>query len=399
MSRRSLLVFISTVTLTGILSTTVLTPAIPEILADFGRPSGNAGYLVAVGTVAGIIVAPITGFAADRFGRRVVLTVCLAVFGLFGGLSAVAPTFGFLLVVRFVQGAGSAGLVNLAVVLIGDHWSGGQRTLLVGRNSAILTAGLALIPPLSGAVTDLAGWRAAFAIYTVSLATAVAAWMILDDRRPANPSAVREQLAGSVTVLRRPVIQATIAIGALVFVVIFGLFLTVLPVHLDAVFGLSAGQIGLVIAAPALMATLASLNLGRLRALLSARAMVSMAALGFGAAFIMIGTTTTLIVVILAALVYGTAEGILMPLLQDLVLEDSPGEFRAVAMAVWIGFARLGQTVGPLLAGVMLGAVATGVTFVAGSAVAGLILILAALGPLSTRRRDAEPSPDAAPPV
>jgi MFS family permease len=104
-------------------------------------------------------------------------------------------------------------------------------------------------------------------------------------------------------------------------------------------------------------------------------------------------------VVILAALVYGTAEGILMPLLQDLVLEDSPGEFRAVAMAVWIGFARLGQTVGPLLAGVMLGAVATGVTFVAGSAVAGLILILAALGPLSTRRRDAEPSPDAAPPV
>jgi ACDE family multidrug resistance protein len=399
MSRRSLLVFISTVTLTGILSTTVLTPAIPEILADFGRPSGNAGYLVAVGTVAGIIVAPITGFAADRFGRRVVLTVCLAVFGLFGGLSAVAPTFGFLLVVRFVQGAGSAGLVNLAVVLIGDHWSGGQRTLLVGRNSAILTAGLALIPPLSGAVTDLAGWRAAFAIYTVSLATAVAAWMILDDRRPANPSAVREQLAGSVTVLRRPVIQATIAIGALVFVAIFGLFLTVLPVHLDAVFGLSAGQIGLVIAAPALMATLASLNLGRLRALLSARAMVSMAALGFGAAFIMIGTTTTLIVVILAALIYGTAEGILMPLLQDLVLEDSPGEFRAVAMAVWIGFARLGQTVGPLLAGVLLGAVATGVTFVAGSVVAGLILILATLGPLSTRRRDSEPSSDAAPPA
>lgn len=399
MPRRSLLVFISTVTLTGILSTTILTPAIPDILADFGRPSGNAGYLVAVGTVAGIVVAPITGFAADRFGRRLVLTVCLGVFGVFGGLSAVAPTFGFLLVVRFVQGAGSAGLVNLAVVLIGDHWSGGRRTLLVGRNSAILTAGLALIPPLSGAVTDLAGWRAAFAIYTVSLVTAVAAWMILDDRRPATPAAVREQIVGSVAVLRRPVIQAAISIGTLVFVVIFGLFLTVLPVHLDEVFGLSAGQRGLVIATPALMATLASLNLGRLRALLSPRAMVSMAAVGFATAFMMIGITTALAVVIVAALIYGTAEGILMPLLQDLVLEDSPSEFRAVAMAVWIGFARLGQTAGPLLAGAMLGAVATGTTFVIGSVVPGLILILAVIGPLSTRRRDAEPSPGAAPPV
>jgi ACDE family multidrug resistance protein len=372
MSRRSLLVFISTVTLTGILSTTVLTPAIPDILADFGRPSGNAGYLVAVGTVAGIIVAPITGFAADRFGRRVVLTVCLAVFGLFGGLSAVAPTFGFLLIVRFVQGAGSAGLVNLAVVLIGVHWSGARRTLLIGRNSAILTAGLALIPPLSGAITDMAGWRAAFAIYTVSLATAVAAWVMLGDRRPANPSDVKAQIVGSVAVLRRPMIQAAIVIGALVFMVIFGLFLTVLPVHLDEVFGLGAGQRGLVIATPALMATLASLNLGRLRSLLTARAMVALAATGFAVAFILIGTTTTLVVVILAALVYGTAEGTLMPLLQDLVLEDSPGEFRAVAMAVWIGFARLGQTVGPLLAGVMLGSVTTGVTFMAGSAVAGV---------------------------
>lgn len=398
MSRRSLLVFIYTVTLTGILSTTVLTPAIPDILSEFGRPAGNAGYLVAVGTVAGIIVAPIAGFAADRFGRRIVLTVCLGVFGVFGGLSAVAPSFEFLLVVRLIQGAGSAGLVNLAVVLIGDHWSGAERTLLIGRNSAILTAGLALIPPLSGALTDLAGWRLAFALYTVSLATAVAAWALLKDRRSAQPPAVRDQVADSLAVLRRPVIRAAIAVGALVFVAIFGLFLTVLPVHLDEVFGLGAGQRGLVIATPAIMATLSSLNLGRLRRLLSARAMVAIAATALGAAFVLIGTTTTLLVVIAAALIYGTAEGILMPLLQDLVLEDSPGDVRALAMAVWIGFARLGQTIGPLLAGLMLGAVATGVTFIAGSAVAGLILLLALFGPFPTERHGVRRAGGAAPP-
>lgn len=390
MSRRSLLVFIYTVTLTGILSTTVLTPAIPDILAEFGRPSGHAGYLVALGTVAGIVVAPVAGFAADRFGRRVVLTVCLGVFGLFGGLSAAAPTFEFLLAVRFVQGAGSAGLVNLAVVLIADHWDGPERTLLIGRNSAILTAGLALIPPLSGALTDVGGWRLAFTLYTVSLATAAAAWVILDGRRPARPPTVREQVRNSAAVLRRPVLRVSVTVGTLVFIAIFGLFLTVLPLHLDEVFGLSASQRGLVIATPALMATLASLNLGRLRRFSTARTMVAVAAVGLGAAFLLIGTTTTLLVVIVGALLYGTAEGILMPLLQDLVLEDSPSEVRAVSMAVWIGFARLGQTIGPLLAGLMLGVVTTGTTFVAGAAVAGGVLVLAIVGPFPTGRREPE---------
>lgn len=386
-SRRSLLTFIFTVTVTGILSTTVLTPAIPDILADFGKPSSYAGYLVAMGTVAGIIVAPVAGFAADRYGRRIVLTVCLGVFGLCGGLSAVAPTIEFLLVTRLIQGAGSAGLVNLAVVLIGDNWTGVRRTALIGRNSAILTAGLALIPPLSGGLTELAGWRVAFALYTVALATAAAAWIMLDDRRPAQPRAVTEQIVQSFGVLRRPVIRATFGAGILVFLAIFGLILTVLPIHLDEVFAMGAWQRGLVIATPAVMATIASLNLGRFRHHLGARAMVAIAALGLSAAFTIIGVSTSLLLVLLAALMYGMSEGILIPLLQDLVLEDAPREFSAVAMAVWIGFARLGQTIGPLLAGMALGWLDTGTVFVIGAAVPALILILAVVGPFAGAHR------------
>ncbi|MGA7096438.1 MAG: hypothetical protein WB245_02600, partial [Acidimicrobiia bacterium] len=63
-------------------------------------------------------------------------------------LAALAPTFNLLLLARLVQGIGSSGLVNLAVVLIGDHWSGVERTRLVGRNSAVLTIGLAGLPLL-----------------------------------------------------------------------------------------------------------------------------------------------------------------------------------------------------------------------------------------------------------
>ena len=74
MSRRPPLIFIFTVTLTGILNNTLISPAIPDILDDFGTASSRAGALVAAGSVAGIVVAPLVGILADRFGRRVVLS-------------------------------------------------------------------------------------------------------------------------------------------------------------------------------------------------------------------------------------------------------------------------------------------------------------------------------------
>jgi MFS family permease len=383
MSRRPPLTFIFTVTLTGILSNTLVTPAIPDILDDFDKPANSAGILVAVGSVAGIIMAPIAGFLADRFGRRIVLTICLAIFGVFGGLAALAPTFETLLVARFLQGIGSAALVNLAVVLIGDNWSGAARTKLIGRNSAVLTIGLAAMPLLSGACTEAFGWRATFGIYTIALGTAAAAWIILDRRRPESPPNVREQFGGALAALRDPVLRAAILAGFLVFIAIFGLFLTVLPVHLDEVFGLGAGARGLVISLPAITATLASFNLGRIRGVTSSRSVVIFSSIALIIAYVTLGLTTTLAVALVAALLYGTSEGFFIPMLQDVTMEAAPDEHRAAVIAVWVGFARLGQTIGPLLAGFSVGLIGTGPTFVAGSGIAVLILLLGVFGPFS----------------
>jgi len=391
MWRRPSLTFIFTVTLTGILSNTLVTPAIPDILAEFGRSPESAGLLVAVGSLAGIVMAPIAGFLADRYGRRIVLTTCLSVFGVFGGLAAAAPTFETLLAARFLQGVGSAALVNLAVVLIGDNWTGLTRTKLIGRNSAILTVGLAAMPLLSGVVTEAAGWRVTFAIYTLALGTAGASWMVLDGARPSSPPHVREQFGDAVAVLKSPLLRASILGGFLVFIAIFGLFLTVLPVHLSEVFGLRAGGRGLVISLPAITASLASFNLGRVRAASSARSIVIFSALLLVVSYVTLGLTTTLAIAIVAALVYGTSEGLFIPMLQDVTLEGAPDEHRAVVIAVWVGFARLGQTIGPLLAGMAIGLVGTGPTFVFGAGIAILILLLGLFGPFPNTRKGETP--------
>ena len=365
---------IFSITVTGILANTLVGPAIPDILDAFDQPDSRAGFFVAAGTLPGIVMAPVIGLLADRFGRRAVLVPCLVGFGTFGLLSALAPTFPALLALRLLQGIGSAGLINLAVVLIGDHWTGLERARLVGQNAAILTVSLAVFPPVGGLLTELGGWRLAFVPYALGLATAVLIYHRLDPNPPAESVSLRSQLRGAGAAIRhREVIGAT-TMGFVIFMLIFGLFLTAMPVHLESEFGLSAGQRGLVIAVPALTSTLTALRLGWLRGRLGGVRLLVGAGVLFSIAFLVIGGASALPVIIAAALLYGLGEGVFIPTLQDIVAGAATPEQRGAVVAVWVGAARAGQTAGPLIAAAVYGATSTGVTFVLGGVVAAALV-------------------------
>ena len=90
------------------MANSLVSPLLPDILETFDQSAGSAGPLVAAASLPGIFLAPIIGFAADRWGRRPILTLCLIVFGLAGVLTAVAANFAMLVATRFLLGVGSA---------------------------------------------------------------------------------------------------------------------------------------------------------------------------------------------------------------------------------------------------------------------------------------------------
>lgn len=382
---------IFSVTVTGILANTLVGPAIPDILEAFDQPDSRAGLFVAAGTLPGIVMAPVIGILADRFGRRAVLVPCLVAFGTFGLLSSLAPTFGALLALRLLQGVGSAGLINLAVVLIGDHWSGLDRARLVGQNAAVLTVSLAVFPPIGGALTELGGWRLSFAPYAVGLATAVLIYRRLGPDRPAAGVTVRAQLGGAGVAVRHRDVLGSVSIGVVIFMLIFGLFLTALPVHLEREFGLSAGQRGLVIAAPALTSTFTALRLAPLRARFGVVGLLAGAAALFTVAFVVIGVAPTLPVLVGGAMLYGLGEGVFIPTLQDVVAGASAPAQRGAVVAVWVGAARMGQTIGPLGVSALYGATSTGATFVVGGAVAAALVAYELVGRFGAEGRGPAP--------
>lgn len=363
------------------MANTLVAPAIPDILDGLGVAQSRAGLLLAAATLPGVVVAPLIGLLADRYGRREVLVPCLASFGLFGGLSGLAPTFPLLLASRLVLGVGSAGLINLAVVVIADHWQGADRARVIGQNSAVLTLALAVLPPLGGVLTDVAGWRATFAPYWLGLFTAVGVALVMK-RSPRSEVRMGEQLVHALGYLRSAPVLAAIGSGSLLFVLIFGLMLTALPLYLAEDFGLSASVRGVVLGVPALTATVGALSLGRLTERFGARRLVLAGSAVLAVAFSTIAAAPVLAVVIIGALLYGLSEGATIPSLQAIVAGAAPASSRGAVVAVWVGGVRAGQTAGPILAGLALGWVGAPGTFLAGAALALTLLVAQALSGL-----------------
>lgn len=372
------------VTVTGVIANSVLTANLPDILADLGQTDSRAGILVAVGPLPGVVMAPIVGVLADRFGRRRILVPCLVLFGLGALMSSVAPSFGLLLFARFLQGVGGAGLINLAVVLIGDHWTGLERTKLIGRNSAVLTVGLLVLPSFGGFIGEVASWRYALALGVVSLPLSVVAWQTLPTTRPGTERTIGDQLRGAVAVLRQPTVLTILLSGVLLFTVIFGVFLTALPVHLEDEFGLGPGSRGLVLSVFAIGASVTAFNLGRIRQRVGARQLLVASSILIAVAAAAIGVAPTVALVVLAAVLYGLGDGAAIPALQDLITSSAPDDQRASVMAAWVSGIRLGQTVGPIGAAALFAATSTRTAMLVGAglfAVLALVLMVAPIAP------------------
>jgi len=364
--RRPSLWLIYSITVTGVTVNTLVAPALPDILAGLDVGARMAGLVVAAASAPGILLAPAIGLLADRFGRREVLVPCLVIFGVSGGLVAVSTNVWMLVALRFAQGVGSAGLINLAVVLIGDHWEGTERVRMMGRNAAVLTVAVAAFPLLGGALTDLGGWEAPFLLYPLSLITAAVALRGLP-RSPTLDVRTRDQVVEAWPYVRTARILGTFVAGILVMVLIFGLFFTVLPLYVERAFGLGPTARGLVLTLPALTSTLSSLALGRMESAAGRRRVLVGSAGLFAVSLGMVAAVPALWALAVGVLVFGFGQGILIPALQDVAASAAPDHSRGTLVALWVSAVRLGQTVGPLIASPVFARLDGPATFAAGS--------------------------------
>jgi len=125
------------------------------------------------------------GTLSDSFGRRPVILVALAVYTLASAGAAMAPTFGWLLFFRALQGlsAGAGSVIGQAIVQ--DRFSGADAQRIMSHIMMVFGLAPAIAPILGGWLHVTFGWRATFVFLALFGAIMLlASWKLLDESLP-----------------------------------------------------------------------------------------------------------------------------------------------------------------------------------------------------------------------
>ncbi len=163
----------------GALAIDMMLPALGNIARDLSVTEDNdRQLLVAVYLMASAPGALVFGPLTDRFGRRPILFLILALFALAGLGAAYPPSFEFMLVARGIQGFISAGFSVLATSIVRDRYSGDAMARIMSTVFIVFMLLPVLAPTLGQFVLYFANWHWIFLILTIA-SVLLAIWVRL----------------------------------------------------------------------------------------------------------------------------------------------------------------------------------------------------------------------------
>ena len=147
-----------------VLDTTVVNVSLPHIAGSLSASTDEATWTLTSYLVANAIILPMTGWLAGRFGRKRLLLMAVTGFTTASFLCGLAPSLGFLIVFRIIQGACGGGLQPLSQAVLLESFPAEKR----GQAMAFWALGIVVAPMLGpvigGWLTDNYSWRWVFYI-------------------------------------------------------------------------------------------------------------------------------------------------------------------------------------------------------------------------------------------
>ena len=386
---------------------TIVATALPTIVGEMGALT-LLPWVLTANVLASTITIPLYGNLSDLYGRRRLMGAALVLFAAGSCAASLSQGIEQLILFRVVQGAGSAGLLSLSFMIVGDIFTPRERGRYQGYISAVFAVASLCGPLVGGLAVDHLSWRAAF---YPSVPLALVTFVVIR-RNLANPPVARGVridwlgavlLAVALTAFlliltwggrehgwTSPVILSTAAVGGLAlawflrqersvsnpilplflflnrefsvgnvvgFVSGLGLFFpfAYLPVFLQISLGMSATLSGLVLfpmLGTAMVGSLVSGRIlsrwGRYKGVVITGAVL----LGIGLGLLSILTESTGLPAVAAAVaVFGFSLGVLIPVVVLVVQNAVDPAHMGVATASAQVFRQLGGTTGTALFG------------------------------------------------
>lgn len=180
--QRLLLAAVMSGLMLAMLDQTIVGTALPRVVAEL---DGESLYLwvVTAYLVPATVTLPLYARLSDRYGRRLLLLVGMALFLAGSAAAALSPTMEWLVASRALQGLGAGALEALSFILIADLYGGRRNAALQGAMAGMMGVAFIAGPLIGGFLTDHVGWRACF---TVNLPIGIAAMAAIAAILPAS---------------------------------------------------------------------------------------------------------------------------------------------------------------------------------------------------------------------
>ncbi|MCG7525481.1 MFS transporter [Streptomyces sp. OfavH-34-F] len=148
----------------AILSSTVVSNALPEIIADLGGGQSAYTWVVTASLLAMTATTPLWGKLADLFSKKLLVQIALVIYVAASIVAGLSTSAGMLIACRVVQGIGVGGLSALAQIVMAAMIAPRERGRYSGYIGAVFAVATVGGPLLGGVITDTSwmGWRWCF---------------------------------------------------------------------------------------------------------------------------------------------------------------------------------------------------------------------------------------------
>ena len=346
-------------TMFPILGTALVSPVLDSVIGPFGTTPARVGLIISSTTAPAIVLIPIAGVLADRYGRKPVLVGSLLAFGVGGAAIATTTDFRVVLGLRFLQGVGFAGIVPIITTSIGDMYDGPMEA--TGQGLRMTTNGVsgALFPLIAGALVAIA-WQLPFLLYGLAIPIAAVVYRWFEEPTADSedgPNAENEGLSylrALLDVVLRPGVLAVIVARALPIVVWIAFF-TYNSLIVVRLLGGTAFQAGLLAAIGNFLFAVASSQAGRITAVFRSRFYPLLAgnlSLSIGLAVVLFAPD--IVVAVVGIAIAGIGFGITLTLYRSVLTALAPRNLRGGIVSLGASGARIVATATPIAMGAVI---------------------------------------------
>src|SRR5215813_12652953 len=159
-----------------VLDSSIANVALPYMAGSLAASNDQSTWVLTSYLVSNAIVLPMSGWLAEALGRKRFFTICLAIFTVSSLLCGFAPSLGFLLLFRVLQGAGGGGLQPMAQAILADTFPPEKRGLAFAAYGITAIMAPTIGPTLGGWITFNYSWRW---IFFINLPVGVMAWFLV----------------------------------------------------------------------------------------------------------------------------------------------------------------------------------------------------------------------------